>query len=106
MPVRINKASQIWPCYSLARNLFKHTYFLLIISVLFIHFPHSEVSAKGQLGTCYKVFQYIGVGLMCFTAKFVEQCRNGICQSFSTEKGTFLLKTVQKFAAQEKLQAA
>jgi len=99
MPVHINKESKICPVYSLARKLFKHTYFLLVISVLFIHFPYSEVSARGQLGPCHNMFQYTGVGTMnmCLTAKFVEQCCNGMCQSFSPEKCTFLLRAVQKF---------
>lgn len=47
MPIFINKGSEIWPCYSLARNLSKHTYFLLIASLLFTPFPYFEVSASG-----------------------------------------------------------
>lgn len=54
MPIFINKGeillliSEIWPCYSLARNLFKHTYFLLIASLLFTPFPYSKsVPASG-----------------------------------------------------------
>lgn len=78
MSVHINKANEIWPCYSLARNLFKHTYFLLIISLLFTHFPWFEVTARGQLGLCYRVFQYTGVDSMnvSLAAEVVELCCN------------------------------
>jgi len=60
MPVHINKASEIWPCYSLARSLFKHIDFLLIISLLFIHFPYPAVSTLLLQGK-YRYYRYLNL---------------------------------------------
>lgn len=75
MPIFINKGSEIWPCYSLARNLFKHTYFLLITSLLFTPFSLLRSRCQWVVGSCYCVFQYTGVDVnMCLMAKVADLC--------------------------------